>query len=143
MMDQRLKDTLPQLSLESLHQLDGGKLARQFRRAIARAMQNISEFPCRGEKVETREICLVVKLTPEVTFKKVSHETAMGQAEYTAPEIIGIAASCFIKDKFPIFQTDDVRMAVDIVNGQINDLRFNPNNNNRPDQLELDLDTDA
>lgn len=140
MMDQRLKNELPQLSLESLHELDRGKLARQFRRAIARAMQNISEFPCKGEKVESREISIVLKLTPEVKFNKISLETAMGQAEALRPEIIGISAACYIKDKFPIFQTDDVRMAIDIVNDQITDVRFNPNNNNRPDQLELDLD---
>lgn len=140
MMDQRLKEELPQLSLESLHQLDRGKLARQFRRAVTRAMQNISEFPCKGEKVESREISLVVKLTPEVKFNKIGIETAIGNAEALQPEIIGISAACYIKDKFPIFQTDDVRMAVDIINGQISDVRFNPNNNNRPDQLELDLD---
>ena len=42
-MDQKLKTALPQLTLESLHELDRGKLNRQFTRAIGRALSNISE----------------------------------------------------------------------------------------------------
>ena len=139
-MEQKLKDALPQLTLDSIHRLDRGKLERQFARAIARAMSNISEFPCKGDKVEVREISLVFRLTPEIRFSKRSIESGMGQCEATVPEICGVMVNAHIKDKFPIFQTDDVRLAVDVVNGQIKDARFNPDNNQRPDQLELDLD---
>lgn len=139
-MDQKLKESLPQLTLQTLHQLDRGKLDRQFSRAIARAMQNISEFPCKGSKAEPREIALVFKLTPEIRFTKNAIETAMGQTEVMIPEIVGVTVSARIKDKFPIFESDDVRMVTEVVNGNIKDARFNPNNNSRPEQLELDLD---
>ncbi len=139
-VDKSFKDGLPQLELSTLHELDRGKLDRQFSRAIARALHNISEFPCKGDKVECREIALVIRLTPEVRFAKTSVETGMGHAEASVPEIVGVTVNAHIKDKFPIFQTDDVRLAVDVVNGQIKDVRFNPNNNVRPEQMELNLD---
>jgi hypothetical protein len=136
-MDAKLKEHLPQISLGSLSKLDRGRLARQFQRAIFRTLQNISEFPVRGDKAETREIVIRVRLTPEIKFVKRAIETALGQTEGSFPEITGLMINADIKDKLPIFQTDDVRCAIDVVNGDIKDCRFNPDNNINPTQLEL------
>ena len=141
-MDAKLKQSLPQLKLETLHHLDRGKLARQFQRAIARTLQNITEFPCRGDKPETREIVLRIRITPEVKFEKTAVETAYGHSEASVPRIVGLSINADIKDKLPIFQTDDVRFVVEMINGQITDARFNPANNINPAQLDL-FDDDA
>jgi hypothetical protein len=45
-----------------------------------------------------------------------------------------------VKSAIPDSETADVRMVVDVVNGRIADARFNPANNDEPEQLEFDYD---
>ena len=139
-MDQKMKEKLPQLSLDSLSSYDRGKLDRQFTKCLSRVLANISDYPVRGQKAEPRKITLEITLTPIVKFSKTSVETSMGNREAEVPEIVGLLTGIQIKDKVPVFQSDDVVMAVEMKGERIADLRFNPNNNNRPDQLEFDLE---
>lgn len=141
-LDEKLKARLPQLTLETLHQFDGGKLNRQFKRAMHRAVENISEFPLRNGKPESREITLRVVVTPVVKTTKRAMESAFGSVEVDVPEIAGLAVRCVIKDKLPIFESGLVNMAVEVRGGRITDARFNPNNSENPGQLELFEDDD-
>ena len=128
------------LTLDSLPKLSRGQLNRQFAAAVGRALDSISEFPCKGEKVESREIVISITLTPEIKFEKRAIETAYGQTEAAVPQIVGVAMKACIKGKNPAFSTDDIRMAVNVVNGRVKGAMFNPNNNHSPEQLELDLE---
>jgi len=136
-MDPRLKDKLPQITLESLHKFDQGRLNRQFARAIARILDNISEFPCRDGKPESREVSIKLTVTPQIRKVKKPVETAYGHNEIEVPEIFGLMISAMIKDKLPIFKSGDVVCAVDVRNGRITDARFNPANSLAPEQMEL------
>lgn len=143
-MNQKLKDHLPQLALNTLGQLDRGAVERRFRDAINCVLDNISKFPFRDNtKVETRAIHLSVFLTPELRMFKSAVESGHGrQVEVDVAELAGLSVRVKIKSNLPDAETADVRMACDIINGKINDVRFNPDNNAKPDQLELEYTED-
>lgn len=141
-MDQALKEKLPQLSLSNLHQLDQGKLSRQWNRLMGRIIENISDFPIRDGKPETREISIRILMCPQVKNRKQALETSYGVTEVDVPEICGMTVKAIIKDKLPIFESGNVECLVDVRNGRISDLRFNPNNSQNPSQLELFSDVD-
>lgn len=143
-MNQKLKEHLPQLTIQNLGQLDRGSVARRFGDAVEQILANISKFPCRdGNKVETRSLELKVFFTPELRLDKRGIESANGnQMEVDVPELSGVSVRVKIKSALPDAETADVKMACDIINGRIADMRFNPNNNKAPDQLEFDLDRD-
>lgn len=137
-MKKELKERLPQLGLGTLHQLDRGGLAKRFSDAIGMCLTNIAQYPCRDGKAETRAVHLSVYLTPELKMKKRGVETAGGrQVEVDVPEICGLIVRAKVKSAIPDSETADVRMVVDLMNGRITDARFNPENNDNPDQLEL------
>lgn len=139
-MDQKLKDTLPQLTLATLHQVDRGALNRQFNRKFAAALQDISEFPVRNGKPEPREITIKITITPEIAQRKKAIEGPMGVQEVDIPEVVGLRLQAVVKDKMPVFQTSDVSFVVDNRNGRIADARFNPENPSCPNQLEMPFD---
>jgi hypothetical protein len=141
---QILKDKLPRLELEQLGKLDRGAVARRFSDAIEQVLANISKFPFRdGNKVETRSISMSVYLTPELKLSKQGVEGRNGrQHEVDVAELSGVSVRVKIKSALPDAETADVRMACDIQNGRITDLRFNPENNAAPEQLELELADD-
>ena len=143
-MNQKLKEHLPQLNLDSLGQLDRGAVERRFGDAIESVLANISKFPFRDQnKVETRAIHLAVFITPELRLFKQAVEGNNGrQVEVDVAELAGLSVRVKIKSALPDAETADVRMACDIVNGRINDVRFNPENNAKPDQLELEYADD-
>lgn len=137
-MKQELKEKLPQLGLATLHQLDHGGLSKRFSDAIGMCLANIAQYPCRDGKPETRAVHLSVYLTPELNFKKQGIErSGGGVAEVMVPEICGLLVRAKVKSAIPDSETADVRMVVDLTNGRITDARFNPQNNDQPDQLEL------
>jgi len=133
---------LPQLTLENLHLLDGGKLKRQFKLAIGRVLENISEFPVRNGKPETREINIKVIVAPTIKKTKRPIEGPYGVQEVEVPEISGLVVKAVIKDKLPIFESGNVICKVELVNGRLRDATFNPENSSNPDQMSLldDLD---
>ena len=142
-MKKELKEKLPQLGLPTLHQLDRGGLAKRFADAIGMCLANIAQYPCRDGKAETRAVHLSVYLTPELKFKNQAVETASGHTEVKVPEICGLMVRAKVKSAIPDSETADVRMVVDVVNGRITDARFNPANNEMPEQLEMEFDEDA
>lgn len=143
-MKKELKDKLPQLTLDTLPKLDRGALAKRFSDAIAVCIQNISQYPCRDGKAETRAVHVALFLTPEIKLKKQCVESSGGrQVEVDVPEIVGLVVRAKVKSSIPDAETADVRMVVDVVAGRITDARFNPENNDAPDQLELFEDEEA
>lgn len=137
-MKKELKDRLPQLGLATLHQLDRGGLAKRFSDAVGMCLANIAQYPCRDGKAETRVVELKVYITPELKMKKRGVETSGGrQVEVDVPEICGLMVRAKVKSAIPDSETADVRLVVDMINGRIADARFNPDNNDNPDQLEL------
>lgn len=141
-MNQKLKEHLPQLNLDSLGELDRGAVERRFRDAMDSVLTNISKFPFRDQnKVETRAIHLSVFMTPELKLFKQAVEGPNGrQVEVDVAELAGLSVRVKIKSALPDAETADVRMACDIINGRINDVRFNPDNNGKPEQLSLEYD---
>lgn len=138
----KLKEQLPQFNIEHLGEMDRNAVARRGNAALALCLENISQFPFRdGGKVETRKVTIEINLTPELKETKVAVELPGGrQQEVKHFELAGVTARVKIKSALPDAETGDVRMACDIHNGKIKEARFNPENNEAPDQLELDLD---
>ena len=130
---------LKQLGLDNLHLIDQGKLLRQWNRVLARLLENISDFPVRDGKPESREISIRLQLTPRIKKSKKSMETGYGQTEVEVPEIVGLTIKAIVKDKLPIFETGDVECAVEMKNGRIADARFNPANSAAPTQMDFDF----
>lgn len=57
-MDQKLKEKLPSLTLETLARLDRGKFARQFDEVYGHVVDNISRYPVsqlNQAMIDTRE----------------------------------------------------------------------------------------
>ncbi len=141
-MDPALRERLSPLDLGTLAKFDGGRLNRQFVRKVRRVLDDISEFPLRAGKPEPRQITIVLTIVPEVAQKKKGIESGGSQREIDVPVIVGLSAFGVIKDKLPIYRSNDVNFAVDVKNDRIMDARFNPNNSQSPNQMEFDLDDD-
>lgn len=139
-MDIKLKEQLPSFNMSNLPQLDRGAVERRVNDAIAAALNNISRFPFRdGGKVEVRKVIIEVQITPELRKIKTPVESAFGTTDLDSFELSGISVRAKVKGVHPDAETDDVRMLCDIQNQVVKGVYFNPNNNSRPDQLELDL----
>lgn len=142
-MNPKLAEMLPQFTMETLSQLDRGAVERRVNDELAQAYNNISRFPCRdGGKVEPRKVIIEVTLTPELKKIKTAVEVGGRQQEVDSFELSGIVVRAKVKGVHPDAETADVRMLCDIVNNRIQGVYFNPENNERPEQLELDLDCD-
>ena len=141
MLSEKLKEMLPQLCMEHLGKLDRGAVQRRVDDAINLCLTNISKFPFRdGGKVETRKVTIEVYITPELKEISVGVEAGGRQQEIKGFELKGLEVRAKVKSGLPDAETGDVRMACDIRNGAIKDVRFNPDNNHQPEQLELDLE---
>lgn len=137
----KLREQLPEFTMEHVGEMDRGAVERRVNYAIKQCLQDIARFPFRdGGKVEPRKVVLELVLTPEVKAVKVGVEVAGRQQEVDSYELHGISVRAKVKSAVPDAETADVRMVCDIQNNQILDVRFNPDNNDRPDQLELDLE---
>ena len=140
-MNSKLKDMLPELNMSNLAQLDRGAVERRVNDELSQAFNNISRFPCRdGGKVEVRKVVIEVTLTPEVKSVKQGIEVNGRQQEVEAFELCGVSARVKVKGVHPDAETADVRMLCDIENGRIQSAHFNPDNNDRPEQLEIDFE---
>ena len=144
MLSDKLKEALPQLCMANLGKLDRGAVERRVDAAIALCVNNINQFPFRdGGKVESRKVTIELYITPELRETTVAIETNGGrQQEVKNFELKAISGRVKIKSGLPDAETGDVRMACDVRNGAIKDVRFNPDNNFAPEQLELDLEGD-
>lgn len=140
-MNPKLKEMLPEFCMENLAQLDRGAVERRVNDELNQAFNNISRFPCRdGGKVEPRKVIIEVTLTPEVKEIKQGVEVNGRQQEVSAYELAGVSVRAKVKGVHPDAETADVRMLCDMQNQRIQSVYFNPNNNDRPEQLELDLE---
>lgn len=139
-MDAKLAERLPEFTMENLSQLDRGAVERRVNDAITQAMSNISRFPFKDAgKVEVRKVIIEVQITPELRKIKVPVESGRGTHEAESFELSGVSVRAKVKGVNPDAETADVRMICDIRQERIQAVYFNPNNNDRPEQLELDL----
>lgn len=137
----KLKASLPQLQMANLGSLDRGAVARRVNEAISLAANNISKYPFRdGGKVEARKVVIEIVMTPMIEAVKIGVEGAGRQYEADGFELTGICTRVKVKSALPDAETADIKMLCEMKSGAITDIRFNPQNNMRPEQLELDLE---
>jgi len=141
-VDQKLKDSLEELNFAGVGKLDHGSVARRMNMAIAEALRDISQYPFRdGGKVEARKVVMSVIITPvlretkEVVFIENRNQEVKGFA------LDSVTARVKITCNRPDVESADVKILCDIQGGAIRSAHFNPENNHRPEQLELpDMD---
>lgn len=137
-MNPKLKEALPKLSMERLSELDRGAVERRVNAALALCLSNISQFPFRdGGKVETRKVLIEVQITPEIKAIKIGVEGKGRQQQVEGWELEGVVVRVKVKSALPDAETADVRCLCEIRNNQITDVRFNPDNSDRPEQLDM------
>lgn len=138
----KLREKLPEFKMEHLSELDRGSVGRRVDDAVRMCLDNISKFPHRdGGKPEVRRVDIAVFLTPELKETTVPVETGGGRVQDVKHmELVGVSVRVKVKSSLPDAESADVKMACEVRNGVIKEVRFNPHNNTTPEQLELDLD---
>lgn len=141
-----LKNHLDQFSLENLPKFSRGKVGRLYKQAMAQILSHLAAYPMRDGKPEVATLTITIPIRTVMEKVKTNIESPFGTQEVDVPKLKGLIASVKVKAGIDALESDDVRMATEIRNGRITDVRFNPEDNDNPltyDQQKLPFDSDA
>lgn len=142
MLTNKLAEQLPQFDAKGILAMDDGNNERRINGLIRDAMENISRYPFTGNgKVEKRVIEAKIIIVPELREINVPVEVGGGRVnQVKSYELAGAIVQVVLKAGNPVAKSNVVRLACEVKNQKIVAAHFNPNNNDAPEQLELDLD---
>lgn len=135
-----LKNHLDAFSLENLPKFSRGKVGRLYKQAMAQILSHLAAYPMRDGKPEVATLTIVIPIRTVMAKVKTNIEGPYGSQEVDLPKLKGLIASVKVKAGIDALESDDVRMATEIRNGRITDVRFNPDDNDNPlayDQTKL------
>lgn len=141
-----LKEHLDQFSLENLPKFSRGKVGRLYKQAMAHILTHLAAYPMRDGKPEVATLTITIPIRTVMEKVKTPFETSFGTQEVDVPKLKGLIASVKVKAGIEALESDDVRMATEIRNGRITDVRFNSEDNDNPlsyDQTKFPFDSDA